>query len=216
MSGTRLVCLRSSTARVRGWIGSCLRKRPSMPCKCFATVKGFYFCSAQFCIIINFPLLLLRGREEPTAPSPPTMTSSSHKLVLFWMLRAELAPERSECNARLANSGKLTFLPRPNFSLVCEWVTKRPAHPLCERSHYGPIPRPVESPAWERRGRRTVAFSPLSRNPRALPELSPRGSGLPALVPGRRPGADPGPTGCAGVHPLRSPATFLTCLRSPR
>ena len=111
---------------------------------------------------------------------------------------------------------KLTFLPRPNFSLVCEWVTKRPAHPLCERSHYGPIPRPVESPAWERRGRRTVAFSPLSRNPRALPELSPRGSGLPALVPGRRPGADPGPTGCAGVHPLRSPATFLTCLRSPR
>ena len=98
----------------------------------------------------------------------------------------------------------------------CEWVTKRPAHPLCERSHYGPIPRPVESPAWERRGRRTVAFSPLSRYPRALPEFSPRGSGLPALVPGRRPGADPGPTGCAGVRPLRSPATFLTCLRSPR
>ena len=118
LSGTRLVCLRSSSARVRGWIGSCLRKRPSMPCKCFATVKGFYFCSAQFCIIINFPLLLLRGREEPTAPSPPTMTSSSHKLVLFWMLRAELAPERSECNARVANSGKLTFL--PNFPVECQ------------------------------------------------------------------------------------------------
>ena len=65
-----------------------------MPCKCFATVKGFYFCSAQFCIIINFPLLLLRGREEPTAPSPPTMTSSSHKLVLFWMLRSEGARAR--------------------------------------------------------------------------------------------------------------------------
>ena len=122
-SGTRLVCLRSSSARVRGWIGSCLRKRPSMPCKCFATVKGFYFCSAQFCIIINFPLLLLRGREEPTAPSPPTMTSSSHKLVLFWMLRAELAPERSECNARLANSGKLTFL--KNYLYLKNYLRRR-------------------------------------------------------------------------------------------
>ena len=28
------------------------------------------------------------------------------------------APERSECNARLANSGKLTFPPGPNFLLV--------------------------------------------------------------------------------------------------
>ena len=72
-----------------------------MPCKCFATVKGFYFCSAQFCIIINFPLLLLRRREEPTAPSPPTMTSSSHKLVLFWMLRSEGASLVREGNDRI-------------------------------------------------------------------------------------------------------------------
>ena len=174
-----------------------MRTRPSLPCKCFATGKGFYFFVLQ---------------------SPPRRPRRTSWRCSGCYVQKELAgaPERSECNARLANSGKLTFLPRPNFSLVCEWVTKRPAHPLCERSHYGPIPRPVESPAWERRGRRTVAFSPLSRNPRALPELSPRGSGLPALVPGRRPGADPGPTGCAGVHPLRSPATFLTCLRSPR